>query len=109
LLSFAAPAFLRHGPLPACDLERICRGLRLSPQDIVASNWIDNGPGWRGIVLKSDTQLRSLSVDAGSVHAVVFARKPVGRFCEQGRQLLSGLWTWASLPPAPTMINLHLK
>lgn len=65
LLSFAAPKFLRHEPLPPCDLERICRGLSLSPHDIVASHWIDNGPGWRGILLKSDAQVRSLTVDSG--------------------------------------------
>ena len=66
LLSFAAPKFLRHGPLSPDDLQRICRGLSLSPHDIAASHWIDNGPGWRGIVLRSDAQLRALSVDAGA-------------------------------------------
>ena len=37
----------------------------MSPHDIVASHWIDNGPGWRGILLKSDAQVRSLTVDSG--------------------------------------------
>ncbi len=66
LLSFAAPKFLRHEPLSVSDLDRICRGLNITSDDIVASHWIDNGPGWRGIVLKSDAQVRSLSVDAGA-------------------------------------------
>jgi hypothetical protein len=67
MLSFAAPKFLRHEPLPPSDLNRICQGLHITPQDIVASHWIDNGPGWRGVVLKSDVKLRSLTVDAGFV------------------------------------------
>ena len=66
LLSFAAPKFLRHEPLSPDDLDRICSGLSLSPHDIAASHWIDNGPGWRGIVLRSDTQLRALNVDPGA-------------------------------------------
>ena len=65
LLSFAAPKFLRHEPLSPTDLDRIYRGLNLSPEDIVASHWIDNGPGWRGIVLKSDAKVRALVVDGG--------------------------------------------
>jgi predicted PhzF superfamily epimerase YddE/YHI9 len=67
LLSFAAPKFLRHEPLSPSDLDRIHRGLNLTPDDIVASHWIDNGPGWRGIVLKSDAHVRALSVDGGWV------------------------------------------
>ncbi len=72
LLSFAAPKFLRHEPLAPSDLDRICRGLHLSPDDIAASHWIDNGPGWRGVVLKSGALLRSLAVDAGALKYFLF-------------------------------------
>ena len=52
-LSFAAPPLLRAGPLDAETLAMAMRGLGLTAADVVASNWIDNGPGWLGLLLRS--------------------------------------------------------
>lgn len=52
-LAFAAPPLLRSGPLESEILARATRGLGLSPADVVASRWIDNGPGWLGLLLRS--------------------------------------------------------
>ncbi|QRV77377.1 phenazine biosynthesis protein PhzF family protein [Ceratobasidium sp. AG-Ba] len=52
-LSFAAPEFIREGEIPASDLENICHAMRISTGDVLASRWIDNGPGWAGLILKS--------------------------------------------------------
>jgi PhzF family phenazine biosynthesis protein len=53
LLSFAAPALLRTGPLEPEILAKAVRGLGLSPDAVVASQWVDNGPGWLGLLLRS--------------------------------------------------------
>ncbi|MDT7951549.1 MAG: PhzF family phenazine biosynthesis protein [Acetobacteraceae bacterium] len=53
LLSFAAPKLVRTGPLEPAVLERARRALGLAADDVVASHWIDNGPGWLGLRLAS--------------------------------------------------------
>lgn len=53
LLSFAAPKLLRTGPLEPEVLAKVTHGLGLSPEAVVASQWVDNGPGWVGILLRS--------------------------------------------------------
>ena len=52
-LAFEAPKLLRDGPVDAETLARATSGLRLTPDAVVASNWVDNGPGWLGILLRS--------------------------------------------------------
>jgi len=52
-LAFAAPPLLRDGPLDADVLERVTSLLGLAPADVVDSAWIDNGPGWLGVLLES--------------------------------------------------------
>lgn len=52
-LAFAAPPMTRTGPgEPAFVAERL-RQLGLDPADVVDAAWIDNGPGWFGILLRS--------------------------------------------------------
>ncbi len=50
-LAFAAPPMTRHEPVDRADLDRAMRLLGLGPDDLVASHWIDNGPGWMGLQL----------------------------------------------------------
>jgi PhzF family phenazine biosynthesis protein len=63
-LAFAAPALHRSGPLEADLLAKITRGLGLEPDDVKASQWADNGPGWAAIMLGSRKQLLALRPDA---------------------------------------------
>jgi PhzF family phenazine biosynthesis protein len=51
-LAFAAPRLLRAGPVEAEILAAVTRGLNLSPDAVVASNWVDNGPGWVAVMLR---------------------------------------------------------
>lgn len=53
MLSFAAPALLRTGPLEPEVFAQAVRGIGLSPDAVVASQWVDNGPGWLGLLLQS--------------------------------------------------------
>jgi PhzF family phenazine biosynthesis protein len=52
-LAFEAPPLVRSGPVSEDDLERIVRALRIRRDDLVDSAWIDNGPGWVGVLLES--------------------------------------------------------
>ena len=63
-LAFAAPPLRKGGPLPEEDLELIARGLRIARAEIVGHAWCDNGPTWRGVMLRSAQQVLSLQPDA---------------------------------------------
>ena len=52
-LAFAAPKLLRSGPVEPETLEQIVRGLRVSPNDVLHHQWVDNGPGWVAVMLRS--------------------------------------------------------
>ena len=62
-LAFAAPPLVRGGPVEADLLDRIVRGLRIDAGDVVDSAWVDNGPGWTGILLGSAEQVLALEPD----------------------------------------------
>jgi PhzF family phenazine biosynthesis protein len=52
-LAFAAPPLLRSGPLDDDLRAEVAGVLGISVDDIVESAWIDNGPGWIGVLLDS--------------------------------------------------------
>lgn len=64
-LAFAAPPLRKSGPLPEQDVALIARGLGVDRSDIVGHAWCDNGPNWRGVMLKSAEQVLALKPDAG--------------------------------------------
>jgi len=62
-LAFAAPPLIKSGPLDEADVALIARGLGVARSDIVAHAWCDNGPNWRGVMLKSAEQVLALKPD----------------------------------------------
>ncbi len=64
LLAFAAPPLRQSGPLAEADVALIARGLGVARADITAHAWCDNGPNWRGVMLKSAEQVLALQPDA---------------------------------------------
>ena len=62
-LEFAAPPVRRSGPLEQDLLAKIAKALALSSSDIVHNQWIDNGPGWCAVMLRSARQVLSLKPD----------------------------------------------
>ena len=62
-LAFAAPPLVRSGPLDEADVQRIARGLRVSRDAIVAHAWCQNGPPWRGVMLRSADEVLALQPD----------------------------------------------
>lgn len=81
-LAFAAPPLVKNGPLAEEDVQLIARGLGVARDDIVAHAWCDNGPNWRGVMLRSAEQVLGLRPDgavlAGLDVGVVGPRGKVG-------------------------------
>lgn len=63
-LAFAAPPLIKSGPLDEADVQLIARGLGVAREDITAHAWCDNGPNWRGVMLRSAEQVLALKPDA---------------------------------------------
>jgi PhzF family phenazine biosynthesis protein len=81
-LAFAAPPLIKSGPLDEEDVVLIARGLGVARSDIVAHSWCDNGPNWRGVMLKSAEQVLALQPDgavlAGLDIGVIGPRGKIG-------------------------------
>ena len=81
-LAFAAPPLLKSGPLDEADVALIARGLGVQRSEIVAHAWCDNGPNWRGVMLRNAEQVLALKPDstvlAGLDIGVVGPRGKVG-------------------------------
>jgi PhzF family phenazine biosynthesis protein len=81
-LAFAAPPLIKGGPLDEADVALIARGLRIERSDIIAHAWCDNGPKWRGVMLRNAEQVLALKPDsailAGLDIGVVGPRGKVG-------------------------------
>ncbi len=79
-LAFAAPTLIKSGPLDEADVMLIARGLKIDRGDIVAHAWCDNGPNWRGVMLRSAEQVLSLKPDA-----VILAGLDIGVVGSRGK------------------------
>ena len=66
-LEFAAPPRRRTGALERDLLAKIANALALLPSDIVHHQWVDNGPGWCAVMLRSARQVLSLKPDWASL------------------------------------------
>ena len=59
-LSFAAPGLIRSGSVDEALLEHIADVLRIGRDAIVDSQWVDNGPGWVAVLLRSADEVLAL-------------------------------------------------
>ena len=62
-LAFAAPPLRRSGPVDEQDLRAIAASLGLSADDVVDAAWVDNGPGWVGLLLRDAETVLGLEPD----------------------------------------------
>ncbi|WP_019830921.1 PhzF family phenazine biosynthesis protein [Sphingomonas sp. PR090111-T3T-6A] len=53
MLAFAAPPLMRSGPVEEDKLDEVAGVLGIARDAIVEAQWIDNGPGWIGVLLDS--------------------------------------------------------
>ena len=64
VLAFAAPPLLRSGAVEPDLLSRAIAVLGVDPAAVVAAEWLDNGPGWLGLLLDSADTVLALRPDA---------------------------------------------
>ncbi len=62
-LAFAAPPLVRSGPVSDEDVEAIAAALRIPRSDVVDTAWVDNGPGWVGVLLADAEAVLALQPD----------------------------------------------
>lgn len=65
-LAFAAPPLRRSGPVDAELRARVLRVNGLDPEDVVDMAWVDNGPGWIGVELRSAEAVLAATADAAA-------------------------------------------
>ncbi|WP_235738536.1 PhzF family phenazine biosynthesis protein [Nocardioides alcanivorans] len=63
-LAFRAPGFLREGPVEERDRKRAAAALGLTDEAIVDAAWVDNGPGWLGLRLRSADDVLGINPDS---------------------------------------------
>jgi PhzF family phenazine biosynthesis protein len=66
-LSFAAPPLLRSGPLEDSFLEEIVAAFGIDSRDVVAHQWVDNGPGWAVLRLPGAADVLALEPDLSRI------------------------------------------
>ncbi|WP_407491758.1 PhzF family phenazine biosynthesis protein [Pseudooceanicola sp. MF1-13] len=62
-LAFRAPPLMRSGAVDPEVVEQIKARLGLTSDQIEATEWIDNGPGWCGVLVRDTEILRSIQPD----------------------------------------------
>jgi PhzF family phenazine biosynthesis protein len=64
-LAFAAPQLIRSGPASAEDVARVAAALGVDQGEMLAVEWVDNGPGW--IAALFETAERVLEVQPSAL------------------------------------------
>ena len=59
-LAFAAPPLVRSGPASEGDAAKVAAVLDLDPEEMLAVEWVDNGPGWIAVLLESAERVLEL-------------------------------------------------
>jgi PhzF family phenazine biosynthesis protein len=83
-LAFAAPPVVREGPVTGEERARLVRALALADDDIVDARWIDNGPGWVGVLLRDAAAVLAVRPDwaeFGDLEVGVVGAYPEGSEC----------------------------
>ncbi|MFF0902951.1 UNVERIFIED_CONTAM: PhzF family phenazine biosynthesis protein [Kocuria sp. CPCC 205316] len=65
-LAFAAPPRIRSGPVGTGMLTAVIEILGVAPDKVVDAEWLDNGPGWVGVLLDSADTVLGLRPDASA-------------------------------------------
>jgi PhzF family phenazine biosynthesis protein len=77
-LAFAAPPTMRSGPASDEDRAKVAEALKVEPDELLAVEWVDNGPGWIAALLASPEQLLQLRPGPLEFDLGAFAFYPPG-------------------------------
>jgi PhzF family phenazine biosynthesis protein len=67
LLSFAAPPTRRSGAIEEEYLQQIAGAFGIDPDQVIAHQWVDNGPGWAVVQLATAQQVLALEPDLSRI------------------------------------------
>ena len=59
-LAFSAPPLIRSGPVESSLLAQIVAAAGIDARSVVDAEWVDNGPGWVGVLLDSAQRVLAL-------------------------------------------------
>lgn len=80
-LAFAAPPLIRSGSVDKADRRSLRAALGVEKPAVVDSAWIDNGPGWVGVLMRSAQDVLDLRPDFAMLNhevAVIGPYEPGG-------------------------------
>lgn len=77
-LAFAGPPLLRSGPAAPELVAEIAAALGIAVSDVVAAEWVDNGPGWVALLLASAQQVLELEPSFIDLDVGVAGPHPAG-------------------------------
>lgn len=101
-LAFAAPPLVHGGPADPKVVEAAIKGLGLRPEQVVDAAWVDNGPGWLGLLLSSSDDVLGISSphlsDEPNVVGVIGPHPPGGPADYEVRAFLGRGFTVAEDP-----------
>jgi PhzF family phenazine biosynthesis protein len=63
-LAFAAPPLVRSGPASEEDAAKVAAALGVDPGEMLAVEWVDNGPGWIAALFESAERVLELRPSA---------------------------------------------
>lgn len=64
ILAFAGPPRTRSGPVDPAYLADVVDILGIAADEVVAAEWLDNGPGWVGVLLADADRVLTLRPDS---------------------------------------------
>lgn len=70
-IAFRAPERLRTGPLDEGLVVRVAAGLGVGRNEILAHEWLDNGPGWVGVLLRDAAAVLSVRPDPAGLDGLM--------------------------------------
>ncbi|MCY1669193.1 PhzF family phenazine biosynthesis protein [Rhizobium sp. SL86] len=62
-LAFKAPPLVRSGAVEPEIFAKALDGTGLTPETVVDAAWVDNGPGWMGLLLRSSLDVLAIKPD----------------------------------------------
>ncbi|HEU4458988.1 MAG TPA: PhzF family phenazine biosynthesis protein [Methylibium sp.] len=94
-LAFAAPPLKRSGEADAATRAHVARGLRVDESELVAVQWVDNGPGWVAALLRDAQAVLAIEPDYAAMRpleiGVVGAHAQVSECAFEVRAFIPGL------------------
>lgn len=109
-LALAAPPPLRSGPVADDELAELIGWLGVESGDVLDAQWVDNGPGWVGLLLRDAETVLALRPSGPGCPAPVgvIGRYPPGSECDVEVRALFGVTGGIVEDPVTGSLNASL-